>query len=152
VHHSSIKTTYGRESVFTVEEGSHKSSLYKFYVRFDNCGLNARLHHDPDNDEAFLCRFCNFALHKSTYRIQGTFFFAQLRLPFEVDTFCGLTLKAIFVTAAWSLQHGTVTVQIVATQICGAIRTKLAEKSYVNLTSHVPLSCASPARKIVVLP
>jgi hypothetical protein len=76
-HYSSIKTTYGRES--SLLKGDRKSSLYKFYLRSGNFGLNARLHHGLDNEETSLrksCKLCtgrliedekHFLLHCCAY-------------------------------------------------------------------------------------
>jgi hypothetical protein len=76
-HYSSIKTTYGRES--SLLQGDRRSSLYKFYLRSGNFGLNARLHHGLNNDETSLrksCKLCtgrlieheeHFILHCCAY-------------------------------------------------------------------------------------
>jgi hypothetical protein len=58
VHYHGLKPFYGPETY--LNRGDRKSSLFKFYLRSGNFGLNARIHHGPPNAVTTFLKSCKF--------------------------------------------------------------------------------------------
>jgi hypothetical protein len=60
VHYHGLKPFYGPKSY--LKKGDRKSSLFKFYLRLGNFGLNARIHHGPPTAVTTFLNLASFVL------------------------------------------------------------------------------------------